>query len=110
MISVDQLADEARKYRQALPTDSDESVRKYLWDVITRDDAGFQYVDQVTGWKLGGCLGILVACFLKMLGFMGVLLILATYVFAVLPVQVRNWRVTPEYDRRIGQAVTAPGR
>jgi len=105
MVTVDRFAEAARQYEKALPADSVDQVKQYLWDLIDREDAGFRYVDTVTNWKCGGCLGLLGLGLFNGLGMFGVLGLVAAYTFAVLPVKIRNWSVTPEYERRITRAV-----
>jgi hypothetical protein len=85
-----------------------------LWDVIDREDPGFRYVDTVTNWKCGGWLGLLGLGIFNGLGLFGLLGLALAYSVAVLPVKIRNWGVSTEYERRITAAirasVNAPGK
>jgi hypothetical protein len=105
MVDVARLAEEARKYRQTLPADSEDQLRKFLWDVITREDAGYHYIDVVTNPLTWGVVGILTVGILKCLGMIGGLLFALFYASFVLPVQIRNWNVRSEYERRITRAM-----
>jgi hypothetical protein len=96
MVDVARLAAEARKYRQALPVDSDDQLRRFQWDVIDRKDTGFRYVDRWTEKSDRASSG----CFSTFSGIG-----LYAYVLFVLPVQFRNWSVRPTYDRRVAEAV-----
>jgi hypothetical protein len=110
MVDAARLAEEARKYRQTLPADSEDQLRRFLWDVITREDTDYHYIDVVTNPLTWAVVGILTVGILKWLGMIGGLLFALVYASVVLPVQLRNWNVRPEYERRITQAMSSTVR